>query len=248
MHLKLTSTICWQVVLGWTVAQKLWIVRTCVALSVLCLFIVSSYVYGLWQVRYYYVEYRLERPLELWALFWVSALLLVMAGVLLGISPAAFFSLRAMRFRSVQFIVSAAIPLLVLVLIQLAFLNVQWYRLVNSLPRYLRSYIFFGFGHVASSVWVGVAMGKALHVRVPPEQGQGERASGSEATNIYRTVVCPSCEKRFSEEHHQCPWCGKRLPTCERCGKHISGLEAERHKNYCIECYRQWLRERPPFF
>lgn len=236
--------------LGWNVSQKLWIVRTCVVLSVLCLFIVSSYVYGLWQVRYYYVEYRLERPLELWLLFWFSALLLVIAGLLLGISPEVFFNLRAIRFRSVQFIASAAIPIFVLILIQVAFLNVHWYRLVNSLPRYLRSYVFFGFGHVASSVWVGVAIGKALHLRVSAEQGRmhAELASGPEAKNIYRTVVCPSCEKMFSEEHHQCPWCGKRLPKCERCGKYISGLEAERHKNYCIECYRQWLRERKPFF
>jgi len=188
MHLELTFTICGWVMLGWNVAQKSWTVRTCVALSVLCLFIVSSYVYGLWQVRYYYVEYRLERPLELWALFWVSALLLVMASVPFGISRATFWNLRAMRFRSVQFIVSATNPLLA-----------------------------------------------CIH-------------SGSEAKTSYRTVVCPSCKKMFSEEHHQCPWCGKRLPKCKRCGKHISGLEAEKHKNYCIECYRQWLRERPPFF
>jgi len=38
------------------------------------------------------------------------------------------------------------------------------------------------------------------------------------------------------------------MPNCERCGKYISGLEAERYNNYCYKCYRQWLREMTPFF
>lgn len=80
------------------------------------------------------------------------------------------------------------------------------------------------------------------------KQDQRKRARTSEAKSIYRTVVCPSCKKRFPEEHHQCPWCGKILLRCKRCGKHISSLEAERYKNYCIECYRQWLQEKTPFF
>lgn len=80
------------------------------------------------------------------------------------------------------------------------------------------------------------------------KQDQRKRARTSEAKNIYGTVVCPSCKKRFSEEHHQCPWCGKKLLKCKRCGKHISSLEAERYKNYCIECYHQWLQEKTPFF
>jgi len=80
------------------------------------------------------------------------------------------------------------------------------------------------------------------------KQDQRKRARTPEAKNIYRTVVCPSCKKRFPEEHNQCPWCGKILLKCKRCGKHISSLEAERYKNYCIECYRQWLQEKTPFF
>ncbi len=38
------------------------------------------------------------------------------------------------------------------------------------------------------------------------------------------------------------------MSNCERCGKYISGLEAERYNNHCYKCYRQWLREMTPFF
>jgi hypothetical protein len=38
------------------------------------------------------------------------------------------------------------------------------------------------------------------------------------------------------------------LPNCDRCGKYISGLIANRYNDYCYECYRKWLRERTPIF
>ena len=140
-------------------SNKLWVTRICVALSVLCLFIASSYAYLLWQDRFRFVERRLcER-------FWLSALLLVIAGVLLGISPEVFFNPRDIGFRPVQFIVSAIIPIFVMIFSTLAFLDIHWYRLVITLPDYIRSYIFSAFGHIASYIWLGVAIGKAIHVR-----------------------------------------------------------------------------------
>ena len=145
-------------------SNKLWVARICVALSILCLFIASSHTYGLWVNRYRRFEYR-ERPLELWAPFWLSALLFIIAGVLLGISPEVFFHPRDIGFRPVEFIVSAIIPIFVLIFIPLAFSNIHWSRLVMSLPHYIRNYIFFGFGHGASSIWLGVAIGKAIHIR-----------------------------------------------------------------------------------
>jgi hypothetical protein len=52
-----------------------------------------------------------------------------------------------------------------LILIPLTFTNIPLYRAVISLPLYIHSYIFFGFGHMASSIWIGVAIGKAIHIR-----------------------------------------------------------------------------------
>jgi len=145
--------------------HKLWLVRICMALSILCLFIASSYAYDLWQNRMRYMEYRVEKPLELWTPFLLSSLLLIIAGVLLGISPEVFFNLKNIGFRPVEFIISAIIPIFVLILIPLAFSNIPLYRAVISLPLYIRFYIFYGFGHMASSIWLGVAIGKALHIR-----------------------------------------------------------------------------------
>ena len=146
------------------VFHKLWIVRISMVLSILCLFIASSHTYGLWQNRYRRFEYH-QRPLELWAPFWLSALLLIIAGVLLGISPEVFFHPRDIGFKPVEFIVSAIIPIFVLIFIPLAFSNTHGYSLVRSLPHYIYSYIFYGVGQWASSIWIGVAIGKAIHIR-----------------------------------------------------------------------------------
>jgi hypothetical protein len=132
-------------------------------LSILCLFIASSHTYGLWQNRYRRFEYH-QRPLELWAPFWLSALLLIIAGVLMGISPEVFFHPRDIGFKPVEFIVSATIPIFVLIFFGLVFSNIHWSRFVMSLPRYIRN-IFYGFGPMASSIWIGVAIGKAIHIR-----------------------------------------------------------------------------------
>lgn len=145
-------------------SHKLWLVRICVALSILPLFIASSYAHDLWVDRYRRFEYY-QKPLELWAPFWLSTLLLIIVGVLLGISPEVFFHPRDVGFKPVEFIVSAIIPILVLIFISLAFLNTDVYGLVRSLPYYIYSYIFYGFGHWASSIWLGVAIGKAIHIR-----------------------------------------------------------------------------------
>jgi len=145
--------------------HKLWLVRICMALSILCLFIASSYAYDLWQNRMRYAEYIVEKPLELWAPFLLSSLLLIIAGVLLGIPPEVFFNLKNIGFRPVGFTISVIIPIFVLILIPLTFTNIPLYRSVISLPRYIHPYIFFGFGHMASSIWIGVAIGKAIHIR-----------------------------------------------------------------------------------
>jgi len=145
-------------------SNKLWVVRICMALSILCLFIASSHTYDLWVNRSRRLEYH-QRPLELWAPFWLSALLLIITGVLLGISPEVFFQPRDIGFKPVEFIVSAIIPIFVLIFIPLAFSNIHTYSLVWSLPLYIRDYIFFGLGHGASSIWLGVALGKAIRIR-----------------------------------------------------------------------------------
>ena len=145
-------------------SNKLWVARICMALSILCLFIASSHTYGLWQNRYRRFEYH-QRPLELWAPFWLSALLLIIAGVLLGISPEVFFNLKNIGFRSAEFIISAVIPISVLLFISYGLWSGDWWRLWTLLPDYIGSYISLRFGQWTSSIWLGVAIGKAIHIR-----------------------------------------------------------------------------------
>lgn len=71
--------------------EKLLLVRICVALSILCLFIASAHAFYLWIQRINYAGF--VTSLEFQILYWLSALLLIITGVLLGISPEVFFNL-----------------------------------------------------------------------------------------------------------------------------------------------------------
>ncbi len=144
-------------------SHKLLLVRICVALSIFCLFIASSYPFYVWQNGIRYPEF--VGSLEFQTLYWLSALLLIVAGALLGIPPEVFFNLKNIGFRPIGFTISIIIPIFVLILIPLTFTNIPLHRAVFSLSRYISSYIFYGFGQLASSIWIGVAIGKAIHIR-----------------------------------------------------------------------------------
>jgi hypothetical protein len=132
------------------------------ALSILCLFIASSHPFYLWQNELRFAGFVWS--LEFQTLYWLSALLLIVAGVLLGIPPEVFFNLKNIGFRPVGFTISVIIPIFVLIYIPLVFPNLFLYRAVISLPHYISSYIFYGVGQWTSSIWIGVAVGKAIHV------------------------------------------------------------------------------------
>jgi hypothetical protein len=145
-------------------SYKLLLVRICVALSIFCLFIASSYHWGLWVNQYRRWPFP-QGLSEFWTLYWLSALLLIVAGVLLGILPEVFFNLKNVGFRPVEFIISAIIPIFVLILIPLTTTNTPLYVAVRSLVGYTNLFSFYSVGQLASSIWIGVAIGKAIHIR-----------------------------------------------------------------------------------
>ena len=139
-------------------SYKLWVARICVALVVFLLFIASSY--ALW----WYGILRIHTFLKHWELFGISVLLQVIAGVLLGLSPEVFFNLRNVRFSPIKFIVLAIIPLIILVYI-VGYFGGYWSPDPYLLSLFISSYITTEFGLTTSSVWLGVAIGKAFHIR-----------------------------------------------------------------------------------
>jgi hypothetical protein len=96
-----------------------------------------------------------------WELLGLSVLLQIMAGVLLGIPPEVFLNLRKVRFSPIKFIVLAIIPIVALILIVGYWQN--WFP--HSLPGYVSPYVITEFGLITSSVWIGVAIGKAFDIR-----------------------------------------------------------------------------------
>jgi hypothetical protein len=144
-------------------SNKLLLVRICIALSIFCLFIASFHVFGLWQNNLRYFGFVWSSEFQ--TLYWLFALLQIVTGVLLGISPEVFFNLKNIGFRLVEFTISVIIPMFVLILIPLTITNIDLYGSVILLPRYISSYFFRGFGQWASSIWIGVAIGKAIHIR-----------------------------------------------------------------------------------
>ena len=135
-------------------SYKLWVARIGVALAVFLLFIASSYA-----LRRCWTEFHRTFSMH-WELFGLSVLLQIIAGVLLGISPEVFFNLRNVRFAPIKFIVLAIIPIVVLV-----YLVGYWSR-YWSIPLDLGMiyYFYTDFALTTSSVWLGVAIGKAFHI------------------------------------------------------------------------------------
>jgi len=138
-------------------SYKLWIARIGMALAVFLLFIASSYAHWLWREEF-------GRTFLLrWELFGLSVLLQIIPGVFLGISPEVFFNLRNVRFSPIKFIVSAIIPIIVLVYIVGA-IGGYWHIPLHLLPDYIISYFYYSFGLITSCVWLGVAIGQAVHI------------------------------------------------------------------------------------
>ena len=140
-------------------SYKLWVARICVAFAVFLLFIASSYVLMRERVT---VAQTLSMH---WELFGLSVLLQIIAGVLLGISPEVFFNLRNVRFSPIKFIVLAIIPIIVLVYL-VGRIGRYWTFPLLPLPGHIFVYyVYQDFGLITSSVWLGVAIGKAFHIR-----------------------------------------------------------------------------------
>jgi len=141
------------------VSYKLWVARICMVLTVFLLFIASSYVFRRWMTTA-----ALTLSMH-WELFGLCMLPQIIAGVLLGISPEVFFNLRNVRFSPIKFIVLAIIPIIVLVYL-VGRIGRYWTFPLLPLPDYIiDSYIHENFALITSSVWLGVAIGKAFHIR-----------------------------------------------------------------------------------
>ena len=141
-------------------SRRLWVARVCLALAVFLLFVASSYAFEWWKKM---LSFTLSMP---WGFFGAFVLLEMTAGALLGISPEVFFNLRKVRFSPKEFIVLAIIPVIVLIYIVGDFARIWfigWY--IRPLPPYIESYLIVTlFGLITSPVWIGVAIGKALHI------------------------------------------------------------------------------------
>lgn len=141
-------------------SRKLWVARICVALVVWLLFIASSYAFEWWKKMF---SYTWSMP---WGFFGTFVLLEVIAGVLLGISPEVFFNLRKVRFSPKELIVLAIIPIIVLIYIIGDFARIWFIGWYIRPPPYIYSYLIVTLsGLITSPIWIGVAIGKALHIR-----------------------------------------------------------------------------------
>lgn len=144
-------------------SYKLWVTRICVVLAVFLLFIPTPYV--LHRLR---IEFAMTFSMH-WGFFGLSVLLLIIPGVLLGISPEVFFNLRNVRLSPREFIVLAVIPIIVLVYL-VGQWSMYWSLLaLRQLPDFILNFITFyfytDFALITSSIWIGVAIGKACHIR-----------------------------------------------------------------------------------
>ena len=143
-------------------SNKLWIVRISMVLSIFLLFIASSHV--LYMSRTEFIR-MFSMP---WGLFWLSVLLQVIPGMLLVISPEVFLNLKKVKFDPAKFIVLAIIPIVVLIYF-VGFWSRYWSIPLEYVPdfmmRTLTYYFYTNFGLTTSSIWLGVAIGKAIHIR-----------------------------------------------------------------------------------
>jgi len=103
-----------------------------------------------------------------WGFFGLSVLLQVIPGILLVISPEVFFNLRKVKFDPAKFIVLAIIPIIVLIYL-VGHWSMYWNIPLEYIPDFMFpsfTYFFYtNFGLTTSSIWLGVAIGKAIHIR-----------------------------------------------------------------------------------
>jgi Na+/glutamate symporter len=127
-------------------SYKLWVVKICIALSVLVLLVVSLIVF-----YKAFAEWSI-----LWEWYLLSVLLQIIAGFLLGVPPEVLVNLRKTRFSPKDFVVLVIIPIVLLVYIS-GYFNRYWRLLDWLYPAYF-------FYVPIASIWLGVAVGKALRV------------------------------------------------------------------------------------
>ena len=113
---------------------------------------ISTRVYERWLL-----VVQLEMSMH-WELVFLYVLLSAISGMLLGIRAEVFLNFRNVRFKPFNFIILGIIPIVYLVLFAVA-----------SAGYWSRSFLFFSprmyyFGVIVSSIWLGVAVGKAFYI------------------------------------------------------------------------------------
>ena len=134
-------------------STKLWVVRICIALSVMAMLNLSTSVF-VWWIRIRRFEFSTH-----WELISLYVLLYVISGMLLGLRAEAFLNLRNVRFNPFAFIVLGVIPIISLVLFVGVVAGYWSYRFLLLLPDLM------SFGAIISPIWLGAALGKALYIR-----------------------------------------------------------------------------------
>lgn len=137
-------------------SSKLWVVRICIAFSVLVLFNLSTSVFFWWiEIRHF--EWSMH-----WELICLYVLLYAIGGLLLGLRAEVFLNFRNVRFKPFNFIVLGIIPIAYLVFF------VGWfadYWSYHSLPFFMTDYFSNYLSIMITSIWLGVAVGKAFYIR-----------------------------------------------------------------------------------
>jgi len=132
-------------------SSKLWIVRICIAVSVLVMFTLSTHVWE-WCIRI--TNMRMSTH---WELIFLYLLLYAISGMLLGLRAEVFLNFRNVRFKPFNFIILGIIPIVYLVLFVGATAGYWSYRILLY-SRYTNLFVIF------SSIWLGVAAGKAFYI------------------------------------------------------------------------------------
>jgi hypothetical protein len=106
-------------------------------------------------------ETQIVGPLELLLL---TAVLQVIGGVLLGFPPELFLSPKRLRFSPKEFIVLAILPIVGLYL-SIEYWGNPYLTFFDNLPDFIKAVFYYGWGLTISSIWLGLAIGKAFHTR-----------------------------------------------------------------------------------
>jgi hypothetical protein len=142
-------------------SYKVWVVRIFVAVSALLLFFASTYsFYDWWNIAVNQFVGPLESLLS-------TIVLLVIAGVLLGFPTESFLSLRRLRFSLKEFIILAILPIIGLVFFAEYWGN-PYVTFFDNLPEFIKFVFYYGWGLDISSIWLGLAIGKAFHEHKEP--------------------------------------------------------------------------------